>query len=110
MASNFNGPESDMDTAVINMLLKPHELQKIPKIKVLNKDVQFKPVCKRNTTYIVAVVLLNDKDQICLVQEAKASCKNKWYLPAGRMEPNESLNGAVRRECKEEAGYEIDPC
>ena len=26
-----------------------------------------------------------------MVQEAKASCRGKWYLPAGRMERNESI-------------------
>jgi 8-oxo-dGDP phosphatase len=33
-----------------------------------------------------------------MVQEAKASCRGKWYLPAGRMERNESIVDAVKRE------------
>ena len=26
-----------------------------------------------------------------MVQEAKPSCRGKWYLPAGRMERNETI-------------------
>lgn len=37
-----------------------------------------------------------------MVQEAKESCYQKWYLPAGKMEPNESISknsyGKIHRE------------
>lgn len=26
-----------------------------------------------------------------MMQESKPSCYGKWYLPAGRMEPNETI-------------------
>lgn len=69
----------------------------------------FKPVCKENIAYIVGIVLINDKNEVCLIQEAKSSCKGKWYIPAGRMEKNETLIEAAIREAKEETGYLIEP-
>lgn len=46
----------------------------------------YKPIVGESVTYIVASVLLNDKDEVLMMQEAKQSCAGKWYLPAGRME------------------------
>jgi len=46
---------------------------------------------KFNVCYIVAAVVWNEAEEVLLIQEAKASCRGKWYLPAGRVEPNESL-------------------
>ncbi len=43
-----------------------------------------------NVTYIVAAVLLQE-DKVLLIQEAKPSCRGAWYLPAGRMEANETI-------------------
>ena len=40
------------------------------------------------------------------MQEAKYG--NRWYLPAGRVDPGESLTQAARRETLEEAGVEIN--
>ena len=44
-----------------------------------------------------------------LIQEAKVSCRGKWYLPAGRVEKNETLAEAAQREVEEEAGYKFQP-
>ena len=44
--------------------------------------------------YIVCGVVL-EAGRVLMVQEAKPSCRGKWYLPAGRMERNESV--VVRR-------------
>ena len=81
--------------------------------EIINKDIisqsDFIPICKRTVTYIVQTVLINDNRQVCLIQEAKLSCKGKSYLPAGRMEPNETLTDAVKRECQEEAGLLAEP-
>ena len=41
--------------------------------------------------YIVAAVVTNDHQEVLMMQEAKESCRGKWYLPAGRVEPNETL-------------------
>ncbi|XP_070621995.1 8-oxo-dGDP phosphatase NUDT18 [Erythrolamprus reginae] len=43
------------------------------------------------------------------MQEAKAECYGRWYLPAGRVEPRESLQEAVRREVQEETGLQCRP-
>ena len=44
-----------------------------------------------------------------MVQEAKENCYKQWYLPAGRMEEGESIVEAMRREVKEEAGFDCKP-
>lgn len=44
-----------------------------------------------------------------LIQEAKRECRGAWYLPAGRMEPGESIVDALQREVKEEAGLLCQP-
>ncbi|NWI54301.1 NUD18 phosphatase, partial [Calyptomena viridis] len=49
------------------------------------------------------------QDAVLLVQEAKPECRGTWYLPAGRMEPGESIVAAARREVKEESGLECEP-
>ncbi|KAK6014572.1 hypothetical protein OSTOST_20042 [Ostertagia ostertagi] len=43
-----------------------------------------------------------------LIQEAKKTCYGKWYMPAGRVEAGETLENAVKREVREESGYECD--
>ncbi|NXJ89005.1 NUD18 phosphatase, partial [Corythaixoides concolor] len=87
----------------------------------------------RNACYVVLAVLFNEEvrqpprdphpvgtrfpadpspspqDGVLLVQEAKPECRGKWYLPAGRMEPGESIVAAMRREVKEETGLECQP-
>nr|XP_039263028.1 8-oxo-dGDP phosphatase NUDT18-like [Styela clava] len=64
---------------------------------------------KQNVCYIVAAIVIDDNGRVLMVQEAKVSCYKKWYLPAGRMEPNETIVEAVKREVLEEAGLEFEP-
>ena len=42
-----------------------------------------------------------------LVQEAKKKCYEKWSLPAGHLEFNESLEQGAIREIKEETGCDV---
>lgn len=71
---------------------------------------QSKPATLRKTvTFIVCAVIFNDKEEVLMVQEAKQDCYKQWYLPAGRVEVGESLEEALRREVKEEAGFDCDP-
>ncbi|XP_028659158.1 8-oxo-dGDP phosphatase NUDT18 [Erpetoichthys calabaricus] len=71
-------------------------------------DVQ--PVAIRKTVcYIVSAVILSHKNEVLMVQEAKDDCYQEWYLPAGRMELNESIVEGMRREVKEETGFECSP-
>ncbi|KAJ7993796.1 hypothetical protein DPEC_G00258430 [Dallia pectoralis] len=64
---------------------------------------------RKTVTYIVCAVIFNEKNEVLMVQEAKENCYKKWYLPAGRMEEGESIVEAMRREVKEEAGYDCQP-
>ncbi|XP_041955784.1 8-oxo-dGDP phosphatase NUDT18 [Alosa sapidissima] len=71
---------------------------------------QIKPVTLRKTVcYIVSAVILNSKKEVLMVQEAKQECYGRWYLPAGRMEEGESIEEAMKREVREEAGLECQP-
>ncbi|XP_048368007.1 8-oxo-dGDP phosphatase NUDT18 [Sphaerodactylus townsendi] len=64
---------------------------------------------RRNTCYVVMAVLLNQKNEVLVMQEAKLECHGMWYLPAGRMEPRETIVEAMQREVKEETGLECQP-
>ena len=44
-----------------------------------------------------------------MMREAKKSCRGTWYLPAGRIEKNESLEEGVVREVLEETGLAFQP-
>ncbi|XP_056274141.1 8-oxo-dGDP phosphatase NUDT18 isoform X2 [Pseudoliparis swirei] len=71
---------------------------------------QSKPATlRKNVTYIVCAVVFNEKEEVLMVQEAKQKCYKQWYLPAGRVEVGESLEEALRREVKEEAGFDCEP-
>ncbi|KAM7028691.1 LOW QUALITY PROTEIN: 8-oxo-dGDP phosphatase NUDT18-like [Acridotheres tristis] len=63
----------------------------------------------RNVCYVVLAVLFNQEDAVLLVQEAKPECRGRWYLPAGRMEPGEGIEAALRREVREESGLDCEP-
>ncbi|XP_012276987.1 8-oxo-dGDP phosphatase NUDT18 [Orussus abietinus] len=69
----------------------------------------YTPICQKTVTYIVAAVIVNDQDEVLMMQEAKPSCAGEWYLPAGRVEKNETLVEAVKREVLEETGLIMEP-
>lgn len=58
--------------------------------------------------YIVSAVVLNE-GRVLMMREAKKSCRGTWYLPAGRVEKNESLEEGVVREVLEETGLAFQP-
>ncbi|KAJ3604705.1 hypothetical protein NHX12_029445 [Muraenolepis orangiensis] len=71
---------------------------------------QAKPATLRKTvSYIVCAIIFNDKEEVLMVQEAKQECWRQWYVPAGRMEEDESIEEALRREVKEESGFDCQP-
>ena len=43
-----------------------------------------------NITYIVIGMAIQD-GKVLMIQEAKPRCHETWYLPAGRMEENETI-------------------
>jgi len=56
-------------------------------------------------TWYFAIVVVRHGDRFLLVQERKHG--QRWYLPAGRAEPGESLAEAAARETLEESGVRI---
>lgn len=38
----------------------------------------YKPILGETVTYVVAAVVLNEKNEVLLMQEAKQSCAGKW--------------------------------
>src|SRR5258706_16145689 len=56
-------------------------------------------------TWFFAVVVVRRADRFLLVRERKHG--QTWYLPAGRVEPGETLSAAACRETMEEAGIAI---
>jgi phosphatase NudJ len=55
-------------------------------------------------TTLVALVVVPRNGRYLIVEERDGS----WYLPAGRVEPGESLTAAAARETIEEAGVQIE--
>lgn len=56
---------------------------------------------------IVGGVIEKDS-KFLLVQEAKESCRGKWNIPAGHLDPNESIFEGAKREIFEECGCEVE--
>lgn len=73
-----------------------------------NEDCDFVPQTKYNICYIVCSIIFDEKGQVLLIQEAKKSCRGLWYLPAGRLEKNETLIDGAKRELLEESGLICD--
>jgi len=70
---------------------------------------EFMPKIGTTITYVVAAIIFNEKNEILMMQEAKSSCAGTWYLPAGRVEPNETFEDAVKREVSQETGLDFEP-
>ncbi|GAA52725.1 8-oxo-dGDP phosphatase nudt18 [Clonorchis sinensis] len=68
----------------------------------------YHPRVKENLCVIV-VGLVMRADKVLLIQEAKNSCRGLYFLPAGRLEVNETLLDGVRREVLEESGLVFEP-
>lgn len=56
-------------------------------------------------TWFFVVVVVRKDDKFLLVHERKH--EQKWYLPAGRIEPREDFLMAARRETLEETGVPV---
>jgi len=57
-------------------------------------------------TWFFSLVVVRSDDRFLLVHERKHG--QAWYLPAGRVEPGETLAEAAIRETLEESGVEIE--
>ena len=58
-------------------------------------------------TIIVGGVLKKDNKYL-LVQEAKEKCRGKWNIPAGHLDPMETIFDGAKREIVEECGYNVE--
>ena len=56
---------------------------------------------------IVGGVIKKDNKYL-LVQEAKEKCRGKWNIPAGHLNPNETIFEGAKREVFEECGYNVE--
>lgn len=56
---------------------------------------------------LAALVLLEQGEKFILIRESKPDCRNTWFLPGGRAEPEESILDAAVRESKEETGLDV---
>ena len=52
----------------------------------------------------VSGLLMNEKNEWLVVKKKYGGLKGKWSLPAGFVEPNETVDEAIIREMKEETG------
>lgn len=59
-------------------------------------------------TVIVVGGVLERDGKYLLVQEAKEGCRGKWNLPAGCLDPGETILEAAKREIKEESGLSVE--
>ena len=59
------------------------------------------------TTIVVGGVIEKDGKYL-LVQEAKEKIRGKWCIPAGHLEPNETLFEGAKREIKKESGFDVE--
>lgn len=55
--------------------------------------------------WFYALVLVRRGDRFLLVEETDHG--GGWYVPAGRVEPGETLTAAALREVREEAGIDV---
>ena len=54
-------------------------------------------------------LILDEHDRMLLVLETGVGKRGKWSLPAGKVEPGESVIDAMIREVREETGCTVDP-
>jgi len=57
---------------------------------------------------IIASCCIEDKGKILMVQQNKEEYKKLWDFPGGKVEENEDIITAAKREVKEETGYSVN--
>ncbi|MFG1928188.1 (deoxy)nucleoside triphosphate pyrophosphohydrolase [Cryptosporangium sp. NPDC048952] len=58
---------------------------------------------------VVGAAIVNDRGQVLAAQRAEPpALAGGWEFPGGKVEPGESPEAAIVRECQEELGVEIE--
>ncbi|HRX10416.1 MAG TPA: NUDIX hydrolase, partial [Draconibacterium sp.] len=60
------------------------------------------------TTDALVFVKENNRQFILLIERMNEPFKNKWALPGGFIEMDETLENACKRELEEETGLKVD--
>jgi 8-oxo-dGTP diphosphatase len=57
---------------------------------------------------VAVAVIINDKDEVFISRRSADQHQgNKWEFPGGKVEENETVEDALRREIKEELGIDV---
>ncbi len=59
------------------------------------------------STFLAASVAIVGRDDLLLIQRARAPSEGLWTLPGGRLEPGETTEECALREVKEELGLTL---
>lgn len=57
---------------------------------------------------IIVGGVIEKEGKFLLVQEAKEICRGKWNIPAGHLDPNETIFDGAKREVFEETGCKVE--
>ena len=63
---------------------------------------------KKYTGKTATAIIPFSKDKILLIKRNTIPFKGYWGLPGGRMDPGETIEQTVVRECKEETGLDVE--
>ena len=64
---------------------------------------------ERDKAIVIVAAIIEKDGKLLMVQEGREDVKGKWNLPAGHVDYGEDPITAVRREVKEETGYNVEP-
>ncbi|WP_243355798.1 (deoxy)nucleoside triphosphate pyrophosphohydrolase [Bacillus litorisediminis] len=63
----------------------------------------------KKTVKVVAAIIENDQKEIlCALRSPEMSIPNKWEFPGGKVEKDEDIYSALKREIYEEMGCKIE--
>ena len=60
------------------------------------------------STIIAAGGIIEQEGKYLLIQEAREDIRDKWNLPAGQLDPGETVSEAAKREIYEECGFSVE--
>ena len=63
---------------------------------------------KKYTGKTATAIIPFPENQILLIKRNTVPFKGYWGLPGGRMDPGETVDRTVVRECKEETGLDVE--